>query len=377
LSTVWFEITPSAVANVPRATSAFVENVRATNASIDFRVVVGPSFWQVHERELAPSLIEETTRAVESWGTIDCPVHSEVSSGLEFRGADSHEQPVTFSCESETLVGMLHRGRREANLGVVIVVAGGPQYRVGAHRQFVDMARKLSRNGYPVLRFDLQGMGDSGGTYRGFQQSEADIRASIDELTARVTSLTRVVLIGECESASGILFYAWRDPRVRGVVLINPWVRTEEGRAQVIIKHYYRDRLRSSEFWRKVRAGRFDVVASLRSLRRETHAYFRGRRQMSASILKYDDDDITELPLPIKTAAGFSRFGGKVLLVMSGRDYISREFDEVTAASNAWTGLLDRPSVQRRDMHDADHTFSRRAWKEQASDWILEWLRDW
>ena len=41
---------------------------------------------------------------------------------------------------------------------------------------------------------------------------------------------------------------------------------------------------------------------------------------------------------------------------MSGRDYIAREFDEVTRSSEAWRGLLDQPRVQRTDIADADHT---------------------
>ncbi len=73
------------------------------------------------------------------------------------------EVPVVFPCGSDRLVGMLHRGDtdRRRQRGVVVVVAGGPQYRAGAHRQFVSLARKLAQHGYPVLRFDLRGMGEA------------------------------------------------------------------------------------------------------------------------------------------------------------------------------------------------------------------------
>ena len=98
-------------------------------------------------------------------------------------------------------------------------------------------------------------MGDSSGTYHGFEHSGPDLKAAIDALLARETRVEEVVLFGECESASGILFYAYTDARVKGIVLVNPWVRTEEGRAQVIIKHYYASRLLSRDFWRKVRTG--------------------------------------------------------------------------------------------------------------------------
>lgn len=376
-STTWFEVLPSAEASVPRTSTKTVEDLKALNASIEFQSVIGPPFWQVHEREVALDLIEATTHAVESWGSrFEVPFATTAGAWVA-DAPQASKQPVIFPCGTDTLVGMLHKGSPGARRAAAIVVAGGPQYRAGAHRQFVEMARKLGSNGYPVLRFDLRGMGDSSGTYRGFQHSDQDIRAAIDALLAGEPTVKEVVLIGECESASGILFYAWRDPRVKGVVLINPWVRTEEGRAQVIVKHYYAERLRSPEFWRKVRTGQLDVRASAESLAETVRAFVRGRRMMSGSSVGSLDDDISGLPLPVKTAAGLSRFPGRVMLLMSGRDYIAREFDEVTSASSAWTGLLDRPGIERREMKEADHTFSRRAWKDKASDWIVNWIGNW
>lgn len=374
--TTWLETLPSADAVVPRATTKAVEDLRAAGASVDFGSVVGPPFWQVHEREIAPDLIAATTRSVVNW---DATQVAPERDGRSLAVANGPEVPVVFPCGPDRLAGMLHRGdaNQRSKRGVVVVVAGGPQYRAGAHRQFVSLARKLARNGYPVLRFDLRGMGDSSGEHVGFQQSEPDIRAAIDALLTHAPQVNEVVLVGECESASGILFYAWRDARVKGIALVNPWVRTEEGQAQVIIKHYYLDRLRSPEFWRNVREGRFDVRRSFASLVEVLRAYFRGRRTMARGESAAAQDDISGLPLPLKTAAGLRRFTGQVMLLMSGRDYIAREFDEVTSGSKAWAGLLDSPRICRRDLVEADHTFSKEPWKNRASDWVVEWLADW
>ena len=62
---------------------------------------------------------------------------------------------------------------------------------------------------------------------------------------------------------------------------------------------------------------------------------------------------------------------------MSGHDYIAREFDEVTAASRAWNGLLKSKRIVRREVDGADHTFSKKVWKNAASDAVVDWLRDW
>jgi exosortase A-associated hydrolase 1 len=387
----WCEVLPAADSNVPRANTKVVEAWQGGGVAVTFEKVVGPSFWQVHEREVAPDLVTATTNYLQNQAPGSAPLRATPAVNEASKTASraiSHpltetpitaatrEYPVLFNCAGDELAGMIHRGKPGAKRGVVIVVAGGPQYRAGAHRQFVSLARKLAtRCGYPVLRFDLRGMGDSAGIHRGFQQSDADIRAAIDALLKYEPGLESVILLGECESASGILFYAYRDERAQGVVLVNPWVRTEGGRAEVIMKHYYWSRLTSKDFWRKVVGGKFNPIESLGGFFTPVRDYLRGRklRKVTAS----DGADIANLPLPVKTAAGLRRFRGKVLILMSGNDYIAREFDEVIRSSQAWVGLLDDPRVLRRDLEGADHTFSREQWKRQASDWVCEWAASW
>jgi hypothetical protein len=51
---------------------------------------------------------------------------------------------------------------------------------------------------------------------------------------------------------------------IAGLVLLNPWVRSEVSLAQTHIKHYYGQRLLQGEFWRKLLSGRMEVLKSLR-----------------------------------------------------------------------------------------------------------------
>ena len=373
----WFEVAAAEDSAVPRANTKVADALRAAGANVQLERVIGPPFWQVHEREVAPNLIAATNKHFAAADAARALAASPAAAPPVANTADEPEYPVVFPCNGDPLMGVIHRAKPGARRGVVIVVAGGPQYRAGAHRQFVSLARKLSsRGGYPVLRFDLRGMGDSGGEHRGFQHSDPDQRAAVDALIASVPSVEEVVLFGECESASGILFYAFRDPRVRGVALVNPWVRTEGGRAEVIMKHYYLSRLMSADFWRRVRSGKFDVLGSARDFIATCRAYLQGRKLRSQTGPD-GDRDITDLPLPVKTAVGLRRFTGPALILMSGNDYIAREFDEVVKSSQAWRGLLEQPRICRRDMEGADHTFSRDNWKSQASDWVCEWVASW
>lgn len=365
----WFEVVPEAGAEMAPASAQAIERLRGGGARIDAEVVTGPAFWHVHERELAPALIEATTRSAAAWGG------RAPSVGVRPDDVPGHaERPLFFACGAERLSAVLHLAEARGDTGVVVVVAGGPQYRAGAHRQFVALARRLVASGFPVLRFDLQGMGDSSGTHRGYTQSEADIRAAVDALLQAQPQLRRVVLLGECESASGILFYAWRDPRVQRAVLINPWVRTEEGRAQAIVRHYYLRRLLSREFWTMVFKGQYRAGASLSSLVDTLRAFVRGRIQMARHSARPELDDLSGLPLPVRVAEGLRRFDGRCLLLMSSSDLIAQEFDAVTSASRAWDGLLQDERLTRIDIEGADHTFSREVWKQDAAERIARWL---
>ena len=153
------------------------------------------------------------------------------------------EFALSFQCQGEGLVGILHKPEQARPRGVIFVVGGGPQYRSGGHRQLTLWSRKLCSEGYAAFRFDYRGMGDAQGQFVGFEGISDDIAAAIDRFFEAVPEMKEVVLWGECDAASAILFYAHRDQRVKGIVLLNPWVRTEAGEAKAILRFYYLQRL--------------------------------------------------------------------------------------------------------------------------------------
>ncbi len=372
----WFEVASHADSPLPRANAKLAEDWRAKGVDVTVSQVVGALFWQVHERAEAPALVEAGAAVARSWSAPAPLLQVKARLAPVAIGYDSvaAEYPVALPCGNSELAAVVHRSTVGARLGVVIVVAGGPQYRVGAHRQFVSLARMFATNGYPVLRFDLRGMGDSSGEHLGYEHSRPDIRAAIDALMRLEPGLQGVALFGECASASGILFYAAQDLRVEQIALANPWVRTAEVQAEAILKHYYLDRLKSREFWLHVRRGKFDAVAALRSLLSLLMTYWRGRQKMGSDQPGATADNFDHLPLPSRTAEGLRRFRGRVLFLMSGRDLIAREFDDVTQSAPAWQGLLNDPRVSRKDIADADHTFSKPEVKAEAQKALLDWM---
>lgn len=275
------------------------------------------------------------------------------------------ERALTFDCEGDELIGVVAEPESPRSVAVLIVV-GGPQYRVGSHRQFVLLARRLASEGFPVLRFDCRGMGDSGGSMRTFDESSADIAAAIDALIANCAGVERVALWGLCDAASASLIY-WEersDPRVAGMVLLNPWVRSEASLAKTHIKHYYGKRLLERQFWSKLAAGGLDAKAALRDFFASFMRAARRRGQRRSDALSYQD----------RMALGLSTFKGPVLLILSGRDLTAKEFLEYSQSDAAWREALERASIERFELAEADHTFASGSWSEEVESRTLSWL---
>lgn len=287
------------------------------------------------------------------------------------------ERALSFSCHGSQLYGILSLPDHAAPKGVLIVV-GGPQYRVGSHRQFTLLARDLASHGVPVLRFDYRGMGDSEGEVRIFEDLEDDLRCAIDGFFKEVPSLTSLVIWGLCDAASAALFYAHYDRRVTGMVLLNPWVRTDQGAAKVYLRHYYVARFFAPEFWRKIGRGNFNYFEAIRSVWKILTEALAGKKKTSTSIIGSSADVPCQLaPLPDRMLNGLSRFNGKVLLIISGNDLTAREFSDLVKHSREWQKLLVSPQVSWLDLPEANHTFSRREWRDQVASWTRDWLRSW
>jgi len=252
-----------------------------------------------------------------------------------------------FYSGKHPLLGIYHAASepklRPDNSIAMLMVVGGAQYRVGSHRLYRKLARFMASAGYPVLRFDCRGMGDSAGKWLGFEHIHDDIAAALRQLKSLQPNLREVLLWGLCDGASAAILNAQHWPEVKGLILVNPWLNSERSEARSMMRHYYLRRLFSADLWRKIFSGAFSLTASWRS--------FSGyARQLKRSHSAEDDS------LETRMRRGLLDYEGKISLILAANDLTAQAFmDWFSSQKQQYTELS---SIPVDIVAGADHTFS-------------------
>ena len=249
----------------------------------------------------------------------------------------AEQRALQFTCQGSSMVGIIDVPERPLPRGV-LVISGGPQYRVGSHRHYTLLARLLAPRGIPVMRFDYRGMGDSEGQARGCASIEDDIRAAIKEFFMQMPEMQEVVIWGLGEGATAAALYAHTDARVRGLVLLNAWAGGAGGAAQSPLLPNLLSRFGEIGFWKNV--GRSHAVAV-----------------------------DPEMPMPQRIVASLACFDGAVLMVVGGADAIGREFADLAERN-------DTPG-RRVTIAGANHTFASREWRDEVAELSANWVVSW
>lgn len=154
------------------------------------------------------------------------------------------EEPLQFG-EAGRLFGILTLPDRPPShaqaLPVFVFLTAGFLHRVGPLRLHVRLARELARLGFSSLRVDLAGAGDtpprpaSMSYEQSVREDFKDIVGVLDSRLARPS----LVLAGLCSGADNAVMLAIREPRVVGLVLLDPICFPEAGfRAREIFQKY-------------------------------------------------------------------------------------------------------------------------------------------
>ncbi len=145
-------------------------------------------------------------------------------------GAKSSHTPVFFPEPEKTYFGFVSEPTvAERKTTGVVFLSGtfGGTTTLGRNRMWLKMARQLADRGYPVLRFDYQGLGDSDGDavcYALENPAVPELKAGFDLLASR--GVTDFLVVGTCYGSRTALAGCVGEERVRGIHLLVPPVRT-------------------------------------------------------------------------------------------------------------------------------------------------------
>jgi hypothetical protein len=122
--------------------------------------------------------------------------------------------------------------------------------------------------------------------------------------------------------------------------------------------------------------GKVNIVESVSSLLDMIRKVFlKNRAQNIGTVQSTQQGDPGSLPE--RMCNGISGYSGRVLFILSGNDLTAGEFKNTVAASGAWQTVMKRKNVERRDLQDANHTFSRQDWRQQVINWTADWTKSW
>jgi pimeloyl-ACP methyl ester carboxylesterase len=288
---------------------------------------------------------------------------------------------VSFDCQGFRLYGTLHMPEigPPGEVGM-IVLNQGPLERAGAHRISMRIAQRWARQGFPVLRIDARGVGESEGDWTTpedgapirllYKQVEegawiADAHAAIDFMVAE-TGVQHVILAGLCGGAITAL-HAATHPNVRGVVMVGmpvrPWSEVEGAGDLVDDKiqeeaRGYLVKAFSLEPWKRFLTMRtdYDTLWSVVSTRLH--------RMITRRSVEIDLN--AQLLRSFEAATQAKR---RLFFVYPANDYLWTEFRGL---------FLERFPPEKHDyalatVPDANHTFTEAAWQAELYRLLEEW----
>jgi exosortase A-associated hydrolase 1 len=257
---------------------------------------------------------------------------------------------IEFPCAGETLFGTLDEAPGTTGL---LIVSGGNEIRVGAHRGMAQLAGRLAEAGHPVFRFDRRGIGDSSGENHGFESSPDDIAAAAAAFRQAAPHLTRIAAFGNCDAATALAFFHTRAG-IDQLVLANPWVieATDDLPPAAAIRARYAERLRDPREWVRLLRGGVDI------------------RKLVSGLLKVSrakSQQENGLPARLATALGEARIPVTVLLAKGDNAAI--------AFRDAWAGPAfeaARAKAGIEELDSASHSFAPVGDKQWLFEQILK-----
>lgn len=283
------------------------------------------------------------------------------------------EESVRFTVASAALVGNLTVPAEPRDVGIVFV-HGWSGNRSGPHGLITTLARALAQAGYPSLRFDFRGRGESEG-----EGLAASLSTMATDLTGATTFMQqrcgakRIVLFGICSGGNVAIGTLPQLQDVAGLVLLSVYPFSD---GDAFSRDVHRTWHYAREYWRKAmrpdtwkRLVRGDVhVAQVFNvlfghfLRKRKKKGFAEPAKPKASAPSREESRLSDKPPPKKYLVHLSKqtpalmvYGAADPDAKAGRDYFE-----------AYAQEHDLP-VEFVEIPDANHNFSSVAWTSELA----------
>jgi exosortase A-associated hydrolase 1 len=242
----------------------------------------------------------------------------------------------TFECEGVRLAATLDPGSAQTGL---LIVTGGNEVRSGPWGSQAELAARIAASGFPVLRFDRRGVGDSEGENAGFTASAPDIAAALSAFKTHVPKLRRVVGYGNCDAASALMLASGQGCDT--LVLANPWTFEPASEMEnssepepapmppsAVRSHYLRRLTSPSALWRLL-TGRVELG------------------KLAGSLVEAVKPDGPATTLAQQMTAALGEFPGPATILLAERD----------RTAQAFLANWNKDDVRIRQCPEASHSF--------------------
>ena len=242
---------------------------------------------------------------------------------------------LNFTCEGASLAATLDEAAGSTGL---LIVSGGNEIRIGAHRGMARLAADVAGAGFPVFRFDRRGIGDSEGENGAFTTSGPDITAAIAAFRAECPHIERIVAFGNCDAASALILH--RPAGIAAHILANIWVvePSDDLPPPAAIRARYLERLRDPKAW----LGLFTGAINLKKL--------------ASGLLRIAKPQ-TPGSLAESVAAGLAALDGPITILLAARDGTAIAFADVWQGA-PFAAARARSNIRVQSIDSASHSFA-------------------
>jgi pimeloyl-ACP methyl ester carboxylesterase len=265
------------------------------------------------------------------------------------------EKALLFG-RSKSLVGILTeppRGTPAGSRPGVLLLNAGVLHRVGPNGMYVAIARALAAQGFPVLRFDFSGIGDSDPRRDALSGDDAALEETRDAMDALAAAkgVSTFVLMGLCSGADNAFLIARIDERVVGAVMLDGFAYRTVG----FTRRYWMQRLRSGRAWRRLLADPAALLGAVRKLTRSATEEATAEPGPQAMFVRA----FPPKERAMADCAAMIERGVELCFVYSAGQYLFYNYRE--QFDDAFRGLDYKGRVHVEYFPEENHTYTRRS----------------